>query len=216
VRGTYTHRLRAACGLALFAMALVGCDERHNMEEDAHLKPFEGIAFQPNGSSAFAPIDGTIARGQLNEDDAYFRGRQGNQLVQEMPVEIDADLLTKGQERYNIYCSVCHGLSGYGDGMVVQRGFSKPPSFHEDRLVAAPDGHLFDVISNGYGKMPPYAAQVHVKDRWAIVAYVRALQLSQRARPEDVPPASTQPADPHADSHGAHGTDTGSERGGGH
>ena len=103
------------------------------------------------------------------------------------PFRIDDRVMARGQERFNIYCSPCHGRTGFGDGMVVRRGYRRPPSYHDDRLRNVPIGHLFDVISNGFGAMPDYAAQINVEDRWAIVAYVRALQLSEHATVADVP-----------------------------
>jgi mono/diheme cytochrome c family protein len=197
-----------ACGFAIFTAALVGCDERHNMEEDAHLKPFEGTRFFAGGSSAQAPIDGTIARRDPNErtDDAYLLGKQGDAPVAKIPVPVTHELVLRGRQRFNIYCVPCHDFTGGGNGMIVQRGYSRPPALYEDRLIAAPDGHFYDVITNGYGKMPPYAAQVPVEDRWAITAYIRALQLSQRATaadlPAPVPAASNSGATPGGE--GAH------------
>jgi mono/diheme cytochrome c family protein len=118
----------------------------------------------------------------------YYTGKQGTMPVDVLPVAVTPALLRRGQERYGIYCTPCHGQTGRGDGMVVQRGYRRPPSFHIDRLRNEKSGYFFDVITSGFGAMPDYAAQVAVADRWAIVAYLRALQLSENARLEDVPP----------------------------
>jgi mono/diheme cytochrome c family protein len=132
-------------------------------------------------------VPGTVARGHLPGDPALETGKAGTAFVAAVPLPIDAKLLKRGQERYRIYCSPCHGLVGRGDGMIVRRGYRQPPSFHLDRLRAQPAGYFFDVMTAGFGAMPDYAAQVSVADRWAIVAYVRALQLSQNATAADVP-----------------------------
>jgi mono/diheme cytochrome c family protein len=138
-------------------------------------------------SARALPAD-TVARGQLHEDGALFTGMAEGREVAQSPVAPTPELLDRGQQRFDIYCSPCHGFVGDGDGMIVQRGFSAPPSFHSDRLRQAPDGHFFAIMSNGFGAMPSYAAQIPVPDRWAIVAYIRALQLSQNATLGDVPP----------------------------
>jgi mono/diheme cytochrome c family protein len=123
----------------------------------------------------------------LNEDATFHTGRDGTQFVAEIPVKLDRALLLRGQERFNIYCAVCHARTGNGDGMIVQRGFRRPPSFHIERLRNAPAGHFFDVMTNGFGAMPSYRVQVPPADRWAIVAYIRVLQMSQQATMDDVP-----------------------------
>jgi mono/diheme cytochrome c family protein len=124
----------------------------------------------------------------VEQDAAYTTGRTPeNLLVEDMPVEITLEMLERGQERYNIYCAPCHGIDGYGEGMIVQRGFPQPQSFHTDRLRGAPDGYFYDVITNGFGRMFAYSYRVQPADRWAIVAYIRAMQLSQFATPQDVP-----------------------------
>jgi mono/diheme cytochrome c family protein len=124
---------------------------------------------------------GTVARGFLQEDSRVFAGKVGNALVTEFPFPVDAALLARGRERFDIFCSPCHDRTGSGGGMVVKRGYRAPPSFHIERLREAPVGHFLDVITNGFGAMPDYSVQIDVSDRWAIVAYVRALQLSQYA-----------------------------------
>jgi mono/diheme cytochrome c family protein len=141
------------------------------------------------------PLPGTVARGQLREDDAYYRGIRGQEYVTELPVELTMARVERGRERYNIYCSPCHGLSGYGDGMVARRAerlqqgkWVPPASLHAEPAYSRPVGHLFNTITNGIRTMPAYGSQLPVEDRWAIVTYVKALQRSQRARLEDVPP----------------------------
>jgi mono/diheme cytochrome c family protein len=170
--------------LALYA----GCSEQ-DMVIQPRVKPYQESAFFVDGQASRPLVAGTIARGQLRVDPAYDMGKTGDLLVAAIPdkVKVDRALLERGQERYNIYCSPCHSRSGDGRGMIVQRGFPSPPSFHEERLLDAPAGHFFNVISNGYGAMYSYASRVSVADRWAIVAYIRALQLSQHASVDDVP-----------------------------
>lgn len=173
-------------------LLLAACNDRANMREDAHLKPYEPNKFFPDAQSARPLVHGVIARGELVADEALTQGSRGGKLVERIPVEVTLELLRRGRDRYAINCVPCHGYDGYGDGMVVQRGYSKPPSYHIDRLRQAPDGHLFNVITNGLGRMPPYAVQVSPADRWAIVAYLRALQVSQHATLEDVPAGNRQ------------------------
>ena len=134
------------------------------------------------------PVAGTVARGQLRADSVYYHGRDSNgELVLTIPVVMTSQLLRRGRERYDIYCSPCHSRVGDGRGIMTKRGYVPPPTFHNDRLRKVADGHLFDVISNGLRNMPSYAHQVPVDDRWAIVAYMRALQRSRNATIEDIP-----------------------------
>ena len=159
-----------------------------NMDSQQKYEAQEESQFFKDGLTMRPPVAGTVARGDLREDDAYYRGRNNNgSLIVKMPVEITMDLLKRGQERYNIYCSPCHDRTGSGKGIVVKKGFLPPPSMHLDRLRVSPDGHFYDVISNGIRNMPSYKHQIPVSDRWAIVAYVRALQRSQDAGRSDVP-----------------------------
>ena len=151
--------------------------------------PLRESAFFGDARSARPIVAGTVARGQLHDDVLLYSGKVGNADATVFPFPIDARVMARGQERFNIYCSPCHGRTGQGDGMVVQRGYRRPPTYHQDRLRDAPVGHFFDVITNGFGAMPDYATQVAARDRWAIIAYVRALQLSEHARLADVPPA---------------------------
>ncbi|MBA3297504.1 MAG: cytochrome c [Acidobacteria bacterium] len=157
------------------------------MHNQPRYRPLRASTLFANGSSARPLIEGTVARGTLQEDEALFTGKLAGAAVKEMPFAIDAKDLDRGQERFNIFCTPCHDTTGNGRGMVVQRGYRQPPSFHIDRLKTADAGYIFDVITNGFGAMPDYRAQIDARDRWRIVAYVRALQLSQSATAADVP-----------------------------
>ena len=160
----------------LIALGLASC--RKGMVDQQHVKPLA-----KEGSRV--PPAHTVARGQLREDEQFFTGKIGEQLAATFPMPVTGETLTRGRERFEIYCAVCHGATGEGTGMIVQRGFPQPPSFHEQRLRDAPVGHFVDVITNGYGVMYSYASRVSPEDRWAIAAYIRALQLSQHAAPSD-------------------------------
>ncbi|WP_276522318.1 c-type cytochrome [Kallotenue papyrolyticum] len=155
--------------------------------------PYESSELFEDGTSARPLPEGTVARGQLRVDTALYAGKDANgEHVSAFPFPITADVLTRGQQRYNAYCAPCHGLSGYGNGMIVERGFSPPSSFHTDRLRNAPVGYYYDVITNGFGRMYSYASRIQPGDRWAIVAYIRALQLSQNASVNDLSPEERQ------------------------
>jgi mono/diheme cytochrome c family protein len=171
----------AVC-LAAFGL---GC--RQDMHDQPRFEPFQKNAFFADGRSARPLVEGTVARGELREDDHLYRGMVLGAPAETLPVPVTRDLLHRGRERYDIYCSPCHDRVGTGKGMVVQRGLRRAASLHEQRLRDAPPGYLFDVITNGFGAMASYAAQVPAEDRWAIIAYVRALQLSQHASLGDVP-----------------------------
>ena len=168
--------------LAILAMAC-----RQGMVKHADVKPLAAEDVFEDGSGARPIPANTVARGHLNEDEAFFTGMSGDKLVASIPVTVTREFLARGRERFEIYCAVCHGRTGAGDGMIVQRGFPRPPSYHEERLRTAPPGHFFDVITQGYGVMYSYAGRVEPRDRWAIVAYIRALQLSEHAARDDVP-----------------------------
>lgn len=158
------------------------------MHNQPKYRPLRASAFFDDGSSARPLVEGTVARGTLQEDEAFFTGSVGGTPVNELPIAVDEQVLDRGQERYDIFCTPCHDATGSGRGMVVQRGFQRlPPSFHEERLRTAPAGHFFDVMTNGFGIMPDYRMQLSPRDRWAVVAYIRALQLSQRAPVAAVP-----------------------------
>jgi mono/diheme cytochrome c family protein len=157
------------------------------MHNQPKYKPLRPSTFFRDGSSARPLVEGTIARGALQEDQAFFTGRIGPILLRELPFPADRQVLDRGQDRYNIFCTPCHDATGSGRGMVVQRGYRQPPSFHDERLRKAEEGHFFDVMTNGLGAMPDYRAQIPPRDRWAIAAYIRALQLSQRAPAAQIP-----------------------------
>ena len=137
-------------------------------------------------------VEDTVARGTLQDDAAFFTGKSGTVVLDALPFPLTAEVLDRGEQRYNIYCSPCHGMAGTGDGMIVRRGYRQPPSYHTDRLRAAPIGHFYEVMTNGFGAMPDYRAQIAPRDRWAIAAYVRALQLSQHAPAAEFPPEERQ------------------------
>ncbi|MEX2381700.1 MAG: cytochrome c [Opitutales bacterium] len=155
----------------------VGC--RKAMVDDGKLRPLSESEFFDDGAVARPLVPGTVSRGALNEDDHFYTGKVAGELVTTFPATVTSGMLERGRESYNIYCSVCHGLNGGGNGMIVQRGFPEPPSFHTDRLKEAPVGHYYDVITNGYGVMYSYASRVPSADRWNIAAYIRVLQLSR-------------------------------------
>jgi mono/diheme cytochrome c family protein len=159
------------------------------MHDQPKYVPLRESAFFGDTRSARPLIAGTVARGQLHDDPLVATGKVNGADATMFPFQVDAKALLRGQERFNIYCSPCHGRTGVGDGMVVQRGYRRPPSFHQDRLRDAPVGHFFDVMTNGFGAMPDYATQIRAEDRWAIIAYIRALQLSEHATMADVPAA---------------------------
>ncbi len=159
-----------------------------NMDDQPKYEAMEKSRFFADGSAMRLPVEGTVARGELNVDPAYYTGKdRSSKLIRTIPVPVTMGLLRRGQERYNIYCSPCHGRVGDGQGIVVKRGYPPPPTFHAERLREIEDGHIFDVITNGIRNMPPYKHQVPVEDRWAIVAFFRALQRSQAATPDDIP-----------------------------
>lgn len=166
---------------------MTGCELRQAMYDQPKLKPLQASTFFTNRMASRPLVEGTIARGHLENDDHLFEGKVDGVLATNFPFEITAEVINRGRERYNIFCSPCHDQSGYGNGMIVRRGFKQPASYHEQRLVDSPHGYFYGVIKNGFGVMQDYSAQIPVKDRWAIVAYIRALQYSQRASIEDVP-----------------------------
>lgn len=155
-----------------------GCAQR--MGTLGSLRPLQGIDFFPDQSSARMPVEGTIPRGIPVGESPYLTGKLNGNFVSNIPVPITRKFLDRGKERYNIYCSPCHAYTGEGDGTIVQRGFLAPPSFHQERLIKAPAGHFFDVITDGFGAMYSYADRVDVDDRWAIVAYIRAIQKTRK------------------------------------
>ncbi len=217
-------RKRRAFVLLLTAQCLlltVSC--RRDMQDQPRMKPYRSTTFFTDGLSSRKPVEGTVARGYLMTDTEFFTGKKAGRAnapasaqttttagpnpssvigpaaypddVEVFPLAITKDIVTRGKERYEIFCSACHGPTGNGDGMIVRRGFRRAASFNDDRLRQAPVGHYFDAITNGWGAMPSYATQIPAEDRWAIIAYVRALQLSQQK--QEVP-AGQSPATPAA------------------
>lgn len=160
----------------------VGC-EGQEMDDQPKGEAYESSKTMSGGQFALRPPQGTVAR-------------EDPQAIPPRPARMTRALLEHGRERFDVFCSPCHGYSGYGDGMIVQRGFPRPPSYHTDRLREAPDSHFYDVITNGYGVMFAYDSRVPPADRWAIVAYIRALQLSQNAQVADLPPGTGLPEEP--------------------
>jgi len=193
--------MKRGLNILVLALTLIGCGRERparrppihlnqNMDFQQDFKPQEENDFFENQASMRVPVEGTVARDQYHPDSAfYYTGRTDDSvLVRRNPRRITMALLERGRERYDIFCSPCHSRIGDGQGMVVKRGLIAPPSFHEDRLRQIEDGHIFEVITNGLRNMPAYKYQIPVDDRWAIIAYLRALQLSQNATVLDVPP----------------------------
>jgi len=178
----------AAMSAVAATLVLAGC--RQDMQDQPKFFPQRGTDFYADGRSVRPQVENTVARNQLHEDGYFYTGLVNGKEGDGMPFPATMEVLERGQERYNVYCTPCHSRVGNGIGMIVQRGYSKAGSFHSARLEAAPLGHFFHVISNGYGSMPDYSAQIVPADRWAIVAYIRALQLSQKATQADVPAAA--------------------------
>ena len=173
------------CG-SVIAILLAGC--RQDMQDQPKFIPLRPSTFFADGRSARPIPEGTVARGHLNDDTLFYTGKgPDGKPVNEFPFPVTKAVIQRGQQRFNIYCTPCHDRTGNGNGMVVQRGYRHPPTYHSDRLRQVPNGYIFDVITNGFGAMPDYAAQIPPADRWAIVSYVRALQLSQQASINDVP-----------------------------
>ncbi len=176
--------------LMLFIPALLlsaaGCS--HNMSRQPRYNPLAPSDFFPDNRSARQEVPGTVAHGSPRFDDPYYTGKANGEPVGRMPVPLTRALLERGRDRFDIYCSPCHGRTGDGEGMIVRRGFRHPPSYHIQRLREAPDGHFFEVVTKGFGEMASYADRVPPPDRWAIVAYIRALQFSQAATIDVVPP----------------------------
>lgn len=177
--------LRSVFLLLNFVFLLAGC--RHGMEDQPKVLPLQESDFFPDGRSSRMPAPGTVARGHLEADPLLYTGKVNGKDATVFPFPVTRAWLERGRERFDIYCSVCHDRVGTGHGMVVRRGFPHPPSFHSDDLRKAPVGHFFDVMTNGFGRMYPYADRVSAEDRWAIAAYVRALQRSQHISLRDLP-----------------------------
>src|ERR1700689_5747151 len=180
-------RKNKSAAVFLACLALAGCS-RLDMQDQPKYRPQRPRKFFADGRSERQPVEGTVARGALEEDTAFYEGKDAaGKDIADFPIAVDKTVIVRGQQRYDVYCSPCHGRIGNGLGMIVRRGFKQPPSYHIDPLRDAPVGHFYDVISNGYGAMLNYASQVQPRDRWAIVAYIRALQYSENANINDLP-----------------------------
>jgi len=184
-------RRNARCLIVASALAavLAGAACRQDMHDQPKFTPLRASESFADRRSGRPIVEGTVARGRLQEDELLATGKVNGQLADTFPFPVTAEVLSRGRERFDIFCSPCHDRTGGGDGMIVRRGYKRPPSYHIDRLRDMPAGYFFDVITNGFGAMPDYRSQIPEPDRWAIVAYVRALQLSQHATIEDVPPS---------------------------
>lgn len=179
------RRAGALLTTALVVLLLAGCGR--NMAEQPKAEALEGSRFFADGAAARELPEGTVSRERGAVDPAFFTGQGPEGLASELPVELSLELLQRGQERYNVFCSPCHNYNGDGQGMIVQKGFPQPTSFQSQRLLDAPVGHFVNAIANGFGRMMPYAKRVPAEDRWAIAAYVKALQLSQNGFADDLP-----------------------------
>jgi len=204
--------VRTLFAVAVLTVSVAGC--RQDMHDAPRYDPYEASPVFPGGASAQPLVDGTVARGHLNEDTLLETGKVDGQFANLYPFAITKMDVDRGEERYNIYCAPCHGRRGDGDGMVVQRGYRQAASYHTDRLRTMAAGELYDRIANGFGAMPDYRAQIPADDRWRIVAYIRALQLAHQATVADVPaadvskldaPATTATPEGAAAEHGATG-----------
>lgn len=200
-----------ACFVLTVLTALSGSACRRDMQDQPRYEPYGRSSFFADHRQARPLPEGSVARGHLNADTYFYSGKtQDGEPASAFPMPVTMEVLRRGRERYGIYCTPCHGETGVGNGMVVQRGFPQAASFHEQRLRDSEPGYFFDVITNGFGVMPSYAAQVPVADRWAIIAYINALQLSQNASIREVPKdqrAALSAAD--ADPRGVSGHDGG-------
>lgn len=179
--------LRTSALAAALALLLAACG--NNMADQPKLRALQGSEFFADGLGGRPPVEGTVSRAVGAIDPVFFTGQGPDGLLDEPPVELSLALLERGRQRYDIYCALCHGYTGEGDGMVVTRGFPAPASFHLERLRAQPVGYFFNAATNGFGRMYGYASRIPAEDRWAIAAYVKALQLSQNGTADDVPAA---------------------------
>lgn len=220
-------RFRNSFGIAilLLGVCLAGAGCRQDMQDQPKMKPYRGTSFFGDGLSMRQPIPGTIPRGYLRSDSVLFAGKKekaaqsaqptpapaaganANPYADDtdtFPFPITEETVQRGRQRYDIFCSVCHGLTGHGDGMVVRRGYRKAASFHDEKLRQAPVGHYFDTITNGWGAMPAYAPQIPVQDRWAIIAYIRALQVAEPQAEQTAQPPSGSPTPQSTPATGGH------------
>jgi mono/diheme cytochrome c family protein len=216
-------RRKTGIGVLLLGVCLFGGACRQDMQDQPKMKPYRGTSFFGDGLSMRQPVQGTIPRGYLRTDTVLFTGKKEKSAqstpspspasgtsnpyaddTDSFPFPITEETVQRGRQRYDIFCSVCHGLTGHGDGMIVRRGYRKAANFHEDRLRQAPVGHFFDAVTNGWGAMPSYAPQIPVQDRWAIIAYIRALQLAEPKSPPTAPGPSGSPTPQSTPATGGH------------
>lgn len=184
-------RLKAALALVLVVLLWTGCGR--NMFDQPRADAFQGSEFFEDGSAMRQLVPGTVSREFGALEPSFLTGMDASGMVSELPIALDLEVLHRGQERYNIYCSPCHNFNGDGLGATVQRGFPQPVSFTAtDRLLDSPVGYFFSAMTNGFGRMLSYSSRVAAEDRWAIAAYIKAMQLSQNASPDDVPAAELQ------------------------
>jgi hypothetical protein len=189
MHGTHSfRRVSFAMATACSLLVMVGC--RQDMQDEPKFIPQRGTTFYADGRSVRPQVENTVARNQLHENTYFYTGLIDGKEGDGLPFPVTATVLARGQERFNVYCTPCHSRVGNGAGMIVQRGYAPAGDLHTPRMQAAPFGHFFHVITNGYGAMPDYSAQIAPVDRWAIVAYIKALQLSQHATQADVAPGS--------------------------
>jgi hypothetical protein len=187
--------VRKILGVALLALSVgIGC--RLDMHVQPRFNPLAKSDFFADQRSARPMVPGTVARGELRENAYFYTGKFGDTPGDYMPFPVTDEVMTRGRERFNIYCSPCHSRIGDGNGIIPQRGYRHPPSYHIERLRKAPLGYFFDVMTNGFGAMPDYSSQIPPRDRWCIVAYIRALQLSQNASSADMPAGQSVPSQP--------------------
>lgn len=172
----------------LTSLVLGGCREPQKMGDQPYYEPFEGSEFFADGLASRHPPEGTVARGARERGTLFYTGKIGGKLADAFPFPVTRQVLERGRERYDIFCSPCHDRVGTGVGMIVRRGYRQPPSFHSEKLRKTPAGEFFEHITFGFGAMPSYAAQIRPEDRWAVVTYIRALQLSRNARLADLAP----------------------------
>jgi len=178
------EKLMMLTSVAIFAIA--GC--RQQMADQPHQRPLEPSNFFDDGMASRPVEPGTVARAGKEQNGLRFPSKVDGKLVDTFPFEVTMEVLARGQERYEIFCSPCHDRLGTGQGMIVRRGFTPARSFHDPRLRDAPAGHFFEVMTQGFGQMPSYANQLSEQDRWAVIAYIRALQLSRNVRLDQLPP----------------------------
>jgi Cytochrome C oxidase, cbb3-type, subunit III len=178
-------RILERWGWVTICFGLLACQQQ--MADQPRYKPLAKSDLFEDERASRPLVEGTVARGHIQADEQFETGKVNGKLADTFPFPVTRAVLLRGQERYNIFCSPCHDRLGNGQGMIVRRGYRPPPSYHIDRLRTAPPGHFFDIITRGFGSMPDYAEPIPPRDRWAIVAYIRALQLSQNARLADVP-----------------------------